>query len=197
MNIILLGPPGAGKGTQARKIEERYGLKQLSTGDMLRAEVAAGTELGTQAKTIMDEGGLVSDDIIIGMVANRIEQSDCAKGVIFDGFPRTVEQAKALDALLADKGKALPIIIELEVNEDELVNRLNTRIQEAKDAGQPVRSDDNEDTLRNRLSVYRKDTAPITPYYKERNMHHGINGMVAIEEVEAAINQTLENAKAA
>lgn len=197
MNIILLGPPGAGKGTQAKKIEEKYGLKQLSTGDMLRAEVSAGTELGVKAKTIMDEGGLVSDDIIIGMVANRIEQADCAKGVIFDGFPRTVDQARALDQLLADKGKSLPVIIELLVNEDALVARLNNRVAEAKAAGQEVRSDDNEETLRKRLETYRKDTAPITPYYKDRNMHHGIDGMMAIEEVEAAINETLEKAQAA
>ena len=197
MNIILLGPPGAGKGTQARKLETKYGLKQLSTGDMLRAEVAAGTELGVKAKKIMDEGGLVSDDIIIGMVANRIEQADCKNGVIFDGFPRTVAQAEALDKMLAAKGKSLPVVIALEVDEDELVNRLNTRIAEAKAAGQDVRSDDNEDTLRNRLKVYRKDTAPIIPYYKDRDMHHGIDGMRAIDDVESAIDQVIQKSKAA
>lgn len=196
MNLILLGPPGAGKGTQAKKLEEKYGLKQLSTGDMLRAEVAADTELGKQAKAIMDLGNLVSDDIIIGMIANRIEQADCKKGVIFDGFPRTIPQAEALDKMLAEKGRPAPVVIELKVDEEAMVSRLHTRIAEAKAKGQPVRSDDNEDTLRDRLKVYRRDTAPIIPYYKDKGMLHSVDGMASMDSVESAITQVLNPPRA-
>lgn len=191
INVILLGPPGAGKGTQAKKLEEKYGLKQLSTGDMLRAEVKAGTELGQKAKAIMDLGNLVPDDIIIGMIASRIEQPDCRNGVIFDGFPRTIPQAEALDKMLADKARPLPAVIELKVDEEAMVNRLHTRIAEAKASGQPVRSDDNEEILRGRLEVYRRDTAPIIPYYKNKGMLHTVDGMAPMDSVEAAISQIL------
>lgn len=186
-NLILLGPPGAGKGTQAKKLEDKYGLKQLSTGDMIRAEMAAESELGKKVKAIVDGGNLVSDDIVIEMIAKRIEQPDCANGVIFDGFPRTVAQAEALDKMLVAKGRSLTAVIELSVDEEALVDRLNTRIAETKAAGKEVRADDNEETLRNRLKVYREQTAPIIPYYEKKNMLKKIDGMQGIDDVARAI----------
>ena len=192
MNIIVIGPPGAGKGTQAKILEAEYGLKQLSTGDMLRAEIAAGSDLGKKAKAVIEAGDLVSDDIMVDMIANRIEQPDCAKGVIFDGFPRTVDQAEALDAMLADKGKPITAVIQFAVDEEELVNRLRTRIQQTIDAGQPVRSDDNEETLRNRLQVYRNQTAPILPYYESAGLLHKVDGMQPIDFVTREIKVILK-----
>lgn len=192
MHLILIGPPGAGKGTQAKILEQEYGLKQLSTGDMLRAEIAAGSELGKKAKAIMDAGNLVSDEIMVDMIANRIEQEDCAKGVIFDGFPRTVDQAEALDAMLADKGKPLDAVIQMVVDEEELVNRLNTRIQQTIDAGQPVRADDNEETFRKRLGVYRSQTAPILPYYESAGLLKKVDGMKPIDFVTREIKALLK-----
>ena len=197
INIILLGPPGAGKGTQAKILQKDRGMLQLSTGDMLRAEIAAGSDLGLQAKAIMDSGKLVSDDIMIGMIENRIEQPECAKGVIFDGFPRTVAQAQALDAMLSKKGRSIAAVIEVAVDEEILVKRLHTRIAETKAAGQPVRGDDNEETLRTRLKVYRDQTAPIIPYYKAKGMVTKIDGMKPIDEVKGEIEQILNKARAA
>ncbi len=191
MYLILIGPPGAGKGTQAKILEEAYGLKQLSTGDMLRAEIAAGSDLGKQAKAVIDAGNLVSDDIMIGMISSRIEQADCAKGVIFDGFPRTVEQAKALDAMLEKKGRKIDAVIEFSVNEEILVERLKTRIAQTLAAGQPVRGDDNEETLRNRLSVFRNQTAPILPYYKDSGRLGTVDGMQPINAVSGQIKALL------
>ena len=191
MYLILIGPPGAGKGTQAKILEEAYGLKQLSTGDMLRAEIAAGSDLGKQAKAVIDAGNLVSDDIMIGMISSRIEQADCAKGVIFDGFPRTVEQAKALDAMLEKKGRKIDAVIEFSVNEEILVERLKTRIAQTLAAGQPVRGDDNEETLRNRLSVFRNQTAPILPYYKDSGRLGTVDGMQPIDAVSGQIKALL------
>lgn len=192
MNLILIGPPGAGKGTQAKILEQEYGLKQLSTGDMLRAEIAAGSDLGKKAKEIMDAGNLVSDDIMVDMIASRIDQPDCAKGVIFDGFPRTVDQAQALDAMLEDKGKPLTAVIQIAVDEEELVNRLRTRIQQTIDAGQPVRSDDNEETLRNRLKVFNNQTAPILPYYEAAGLLRKVDGMLPIDHVTQDIKSLLK-----
>jgi len=192
MHLILIGPPGAGKGTQAKILEQEYGLKQLSTGDMLRAEIAAGTDLGKKAKAVIDKGELVSDDIMVDMIAARIEQSDCAKGVIFDGFPRTVDQAEALDAMLEDKGKPIDAVIEFVVDEEALVERLRTRIQQTIDAGQPVRGDDNEETLRNRLKVYRNQTAPILPYYESAGLLKKVDGMKPIDFVTAEIKGILK-----
>lgn len=192
MHLILIGPPGAGKGTQAKILEQEYGLKQLSTGDMLRAEISAGTELGKKAKAVMDAGNLVSDEIMVDMIANRIEQPDCAKGVIFDGFPRTVDQAEALDAMLEDKGKPIDAVIEFVVDEEALVERLRTRIQQTIDAGQPVRGDDNEETLRNRLSVYRNQTAPILPYYESTGLLKKVDGMKPIDFVTSEIKAILK-----
>lgn len=197
INLILLGPPGAGKGTQAKRLEEKYGLKQLSTGDMLRAEMAAGSPLGLKVKAIVDSGSLVTDEIMIEMIASRIEQPDCKNGVIFDGFPRTVAQAEALDKMLADKGRPLSAIIELQVDEEELVKRLNNRIAETKARGEPVRGDDNEETLRKRLQVFRDQTAPIIPYYKSKGMLQSVDGMAAIDVVEAELAKILQRAKAA
>lgn len=187
MNIILLGPPGAGKGTQAKIIEDRDGLKQLSTGDMLRAEIAAQSPLGVKVKAIMDAGSLVSDEIVIEMIANRIEQDDCRKGFILDGFPRTVAQAEALDVMLAGKGKKLNAVIELSVDEGALLARIEKRAAESA----TVRADDNADALKKRLVAYRSQTAPIIPYYKEKGMLKTVDGMADIAVVTAQIAQIL------
>ena len=183
MNLILFGPPGAGKGTQAQRIEAERGLKQLSTGDMLRAAVAAGTDLGKQAKAIMDAGKLVSDDIMIGLIRERIAEPDCAKGFILDGFPRTVAQAEGLDKMLADKGLKLDHIIEVVVADEELFKRIETRAKETGGA----RADDNAETLKKRLGVYHEQTAPVLPYYAEHGLLHKVDGMKNIEEVAADI----------
>lgn len=187
MYLILIGPPGAGKGTQAKILEQEYGLKQLSTGDMLRAQIAAGTDLGKKAKAIMDAGNLVSDDIMIGMIADVLDSPECAKGVIFDGFPRTVDQAKALDAMLAEKGKPLKAVIQMVVDEDELVKRLETRIQQTIDAGKEVRGDDNVETFKKRLGVYKDQTAPILPYYEGTGLLQKVDGMQPIDFVTTEI----------
>jgi adenylate kinase len=184
MNIILLGPPGAGKGTQAKILEQARGLKQLSTGDMLRAEIAAATPLGVEVKHIMDGGGLVSDEIVIRMISARIDQPDCAKGFILDGFPRTVPQAEALDAMLAQKNKKLDAVIQLVVDEAALLARVQKRASESDGA---VRADDNEDALKKRLEVYRAQTAPILPYYQAKGLLKQVDGMANVEQVTAAI----------
>ncbi len=197
INIILLGPPGAGKGTQASKLEETYGIKKLSTGDMLRAEISEGTPFGKKVQSIMDSGELVPDETIIEMIAGRMERDDCAKGVIFDGFPRTVPQAEALDKMLREKGQKINAVVELSVNEEELVHRLNSRVQEMKARGEDVRGDDNEDTLRNRLKVYRHQTAPIIPYYEMNELLHKVDGMAGINDVANEIQQILNQKLAA
>lgn len=183
MNIVLIGPPGAGKGTQAKLLEEKFGLKQLSTGDMLRAEIAGQSDLGLKAKEIIDRGDLVPDDIMIGMIAGRMDKADCKKGVIFDGFPRTPTQAQALDYLLNQRGSPLKAAIRIVVDEEALVGRLNSRIEQTKAAGGEVRGDDNEDTFRKRLGVYHAQTAPIIPYYEGQGLLKEVDGMQAIEAV--------------
>lgn len=195
MNLILFGPPGAGKGTQAKILEDRYGLKQLSTGDMLRAEVAAGSPLGKKVKAILDAGHLVSDDIMIEMISSRIDQPDCAKGFILDGFPRTVPQAQALDEMLERKKKALHHIFVLEVDEGILTERQRTRVAEMKAKGQEIRSDDNEETLKKRLNVYREQTAPVLPYYESNGRLRRVDGMAAVGDVTAAITSVLDGGK--
>ncbi|ABC23464.1 adenylate kinase [Rhodospirillum rubrum] len=179
--VIFMGPPGGGKGTQAQRLEKKYQLKQLSTGDMLRAAVAAGTDLGRQAKAIIDAGKLVSDDIMVGMIAERIDETDCANGFVLDGFPRTVPQAEALDVMLADKGLKLDAVIELRVDDSILFDRIRKRAAEA-DAGS-VRADDNEDTLRKRLDIYHGMTAPILPYYGQKGLLHVVDGTLPVDAV--------------
>ena len=187
MNIILFGAPGAGKGTQAERIVADRGMVQLSTGDMLRAAIAEGSELGLRAKEIMDRGELVSDDIIVGMIDARMDQDDCAKGVILDGFPRTVAQAKALDDMLAGKGLALDHVIEIKVDEDALFARIENRAAETGGA----RSDDNAETLRKRLAVYHENTTPLLPYYLEKGVLRSVDGMASIEDVATQIDKLL------
>jgi len=191
MRLIFLGPPGAGKGTQAARIVAKHGIPQLSTGDMLRAAVAAGTPIGVKAKAVMDSGALVSDEIVIGIVADRIEEPDAKKGFILDGFPRTLAQAEALDAMLASKGLKLDRVLELKVDQSKLVERIVKRADEAKAAGQPVRKDDDPEVFKTRLEAYNRDTAVVAPYYAKRGQVIDIDGMQPIDAVTAAIETAL------
>jgi len=193
VNIILMGPPGAGKGTQAKLLEQTRGLKQLSTGDMLRAEIAAQSPLGQKVKAIMDSGALVSDEIMIEMISARIDQPDCAKGFILDGFPRTVIQAQALDVMLHQKGKDLNAVIQLSVDENALLARIEKRVAE----GGTIRADDNAETLKKRLEAYRAQTAPILPYYEGKGMLQTVDGMAGIDAVTAKISGILDGEEAA
>ncbi len=214
MNIILLGPPGAGKGTQAKLLEQGRGLTQLSTGDMLRAAVAAGSEIGLKAKAIMDRGDLVSDDVILAVVGERMSQPDIKAGVVFDGFPRTPAQAEALDGMLAARGQKVDAVIEMKVEDEELVKRISGRFTCAscgkgyhdsfdkpkKDGICDVcggskftrRADDNEKTVRDRLTVYNKQTAPLVNYYAKRGNLHSLDGMADIKVVTASIGRILD-----
>lgn len=189
MRIILLGPPGAGKGTQSKRLVERHGVVQLSTGDMLRAAVAAGTPIGLEAKDIMARGQLVPDAIVVAIVADRIEEADCARGFILDGFPRTVAQAEALDAMLREKKLALDVVIELKVDEAALLARVEKRIAES---GGEVRVDDNAEALAKRLEVYRSQTAPLVEYYARTGQLVSIDGMQPIEAVAAEIDKVIK-----
>lgn len=213
MKLILLGAPGAGKGTQAKRLEEAYGIVQLSTGDMLRAEVASGSDIGKELKAVMEAGNLVTDDLIISMIASRVEQDDCKKGYILDGFPRTTAQAEALDKMLEDKGQKLDEVIEMVVDEDALVERITGRYTCA-DCGQGYhdsfqkpakegvcdkcgsgefsrRADDNEETVRSRLVSYREQTAPIAEHYKAKGMLKTVDGMAVIDEVTNQLKKIL------
>ncbi|MET4700877.1 adenylate kinase [Constrictibacter sp. MBR-5] len=211
--LVLLGPPGAGKGTQAKRLERAYGIVQLSTGDMLRAAVASGSDLGREAKDVMDAGKLMPDAIMTEIISDRIEQPDCANGFILDGFPRTRAQAEALDALLDRKGLALDKVVELKVDEQALVERVSGRFACAKcgagyhDKFQPPkqagicdvcgstefirRADDNAETVRARLSAYREQTAPILPYYRDKGVLVEVDGMADIDEVTRQIEHVL------
>lgn len=188
MILILLGPPGAGKGTQCERLVERYNVVQLSTGDMLRAAVSAGTEMGLKAKEVMDRGELVSDDIVVGIIADRMDEPDCANGCILDGFPRTVAQAEALDKMLAEKGLELDHVISIEVDEQALFARIEKRAAETGGA----RSDDNADTLKKRIGVYHEQTAPIIPYYRDKGLLKTVDGMQEIEKVSESLYAILD-----
>jgi adenylate kinase len=214
MNLILLGPPGAGKGTQAKRLEERHGMVQLSTGDMLRAAIAAGTELGRRAKAIMAAGKLVSDDVMVGMIRERIARPDVAKGFILDGFPRTVPQAEALDTMLAEVGRKLDRVIEMKVDDAALIDRVSGRFS-CKICGAAYhdrynrpkregvcdvcggtafqrRPDDNAETMKTRLAAYYEQTAPILPYYRQKGLLASVDGMAEIDEVTRQIEALLK-----
>ena len=189
MKLIFLGPPGAGKGTQAARIEAAYEIPQLSTGDMLRAAVAAGTEIGLQAKDIMARGDLVPDEVVVGIISERIQAADCANGFILDGFPRNVSQARALDAVLVEKGIDLEAVIELVVDPEILIARILKRAQESADG---PRVDDTEEALQHRLRVYEEQTAPVADFYAEKGILRTLDGMQEIDEVTRQIRSALD-----
>ncbi|MET4600707.1 adenylate kinase [Bradyrhizobium sp. JR4.1] len=183
MRLVLLGPPGAGKGTQATRIVTRFAIPQLSTGDMLRQAVAVGTAAGLRVKHIMDRGELVPDDVVVSVIANRIDHSDAANGFILDGFPRTVAQAEALDRELASRDIKLDAVLELKVDEDALLDRIKGRADEAASRGAPVRRDDNPEVFKTRLDVYREQTAPVTEYYRSQGLLNIVDGLQPIDAV--------------
>lgn len=191
MRLILLGPPGAGKGTQAQRLVEKYGIPQLSTGDMLRAAVAAETEVGRRAKAVMEAGELVSDEIVNAIVAERIDQEDCARGFILDGYPRTLVQADAVADMLAERGMFLDVVVELVVDDKALVGRIVKRAEEAQAADLPVRKDDNPEVFDERLREYYKKTAPLIGYYYANDLLKQVDGMAPIDDVTAQIEVVL------
>lgn len=196
MIIVLFGPPAAGKGTQAKRIHEKYAVAHLSTGDMLRAAIAQGTEVGKKAKAIMDRGDLVPDEVVIGIIAERMQDKDCANGVVFDGFPRTVGQAKALDQMLAGKKQSVQHVVVMDVDQVQLTKRVENRAAEARAKGEAVRKDDDPAVFKDRLSVYNRDTAPILPYYEGQGKIRRVDGMQTIDQVTAQIDKVLGGQKA-
>ena len=191
MRLVLFGAPGAGKGTQAQRLVEKHGIVQLSTGEMLRAAVRAGTPVGRRAKDIMDHGGLVPDEVVIAIVSDRIDEPDAHNGFVLDGFPRTVAQAQALDAMLTQKGATLDAAIKLKVDESILLKRITTRVEEMKARGEAVRADDNATALQKRLHAYRAQTAPVIDYYAKKGLLHSVDGMAPIAAVTEAIDTVL------
>src|SRR3954453_23835507 len=188
MRLILLGPPGARKGTQAQRLVAKHGIVQLSTGEMLRAAVAAGTPVGLQVKDIMDRGDLCPDEIVVSIISDRIAQPDAKKGFVLDGFPRTVAQAEALERMLHEKGLDLDGVVELKVDEGQLVQRIESRIKETLARGEPLRKDDDPEVLKTRLEAYRRQTAPLIDHYREKGLLRVVDGMRPVDEVTAAIN---------
>jgi adenylate kinase len=197
VRLILLGPPGAGKGTQAQRLVEAYKIIQLSTGEMLREAAKAGTPAGLKAHEAMARGELVPDEMVVAIVAERIDHPDCANGFILDGFPRTVAQAEALDRMLRDKGQDLDAVIEFKVDEGVLVQRIESRVKETAARGEPLRADDNPDILRRRLAAYNGQTAPLIAYYARKDLLASVDGMRSIDEVTAAIESILRPARLA
>lgn len=194
MRLVLLGPPGAGKGTQAKELVEKYGIVQLSTGDMLRAAIAAGTPVGLKAKDIMARGALVPDDMVVAIVSERIDQPDAARGFILDGFPRTVPQAQALEHMLSKKGLRLDAVVELKVDPDILVRRIENRVEQTRLRGESLRPDDSPEVLKKRLSAYHAQTAPLVAHYAAKGALHTVDGMASISEVSSAIGRALADA---
>ena len=191
MNLVLFGPPGAGKGTQSKILTETRGLPQLSTGDMLRAAIVAGTSLGLASKALMEKGALVPDETVVGIIAERYDQADCAKGAVFDGFPRTIAQAEALDKMLAERGKKIDLVLELKVDDKVLLDRVRSRIA----AGGPLRADDTPETLKKRLDVYYQNTAPVLAYYRAQGKAKSLDGMAPIDTVTHEIAAVLDGMK--
>ena len=197
MRLILLGPPGAGKGTQAQRLVQKHGIVQLSTGDMLRAAVKAGTIVGLRAKDIMARGELVPDDVVVAIVADRIAEPDARNGFILDGFPRTVPQAVALDKMLKEKRLKLDGVVELKVDGGILQGRIETRMREAAARGEPLRTDDDPEVLKRRIDAYKEQTAPLVDYYRWQGTLKSVDGMQPIDEVEAAVHRALTERPAA
>jgi len=191
MRLVLLGPPGAGKGTQAERLGARFGIARLSTGDMLRAAVAAGTPIGLRAKDIMARGDFVPDEVVVGIIADRIGEPDAARGFVLDGFPRTVAQAEALERLLSERGLELDAVVELAVDEAILARRIESRIAETRARGEKLRADDDPEVLKSRVAVYRAQTAPLSDHYRRKGMLRTVDGMQAIDAVAAAIEREL------
>ena len=191
MRLVLLGPPGAGKGTQAERLGARFGIARLSTGDMLRAAVTAGTPIGLRAKDIMARGDFVPDEVVVGIIADRIGEPDAAKGFVLDGFPRTVAQAEALERLLSERGLKLDAVVELAVDETILARRIESRIAETLARGEKLRVDDDPEVLKSRVAVYRAQTAPLSDHYRRKGMLRTVDGMQAIDAVAAAIERQL------
>ncbi|MCE9522896.1 MAG: adenylate kinase [Alphaproteobacteria bacterium] len=195
MIIVLFGPPAAGKGTQAKRIHEKHGVAHLSTGDMLRAAIAAGTETGKKAKALVEAGHLVPDEIVVGIIAERITAKDCASGFVLDGFPRTVNQAVALDTMLAGKSLAVDVVIVMAVDEATLIKRVENRAAETRAKGEPVRADDDPETFKKRLAVYKAETAPILPHYERQGKIKRVDGMKPMDEVTAQIDAVIAGVK--